>query len=116
MGTAPLAAGNLTTYAPFTHYLGADVFRIALLIAAVGSGLCVLFLAGIRWGEDRRSASLFCISLALSSGAHAAASLVGLGYPPVWWLLAVRAFVLALTTVALVLVVKEAQRGVWARR
>lgn len=103
-------------YAPFSHYLAADLFRFGEVLLAVLVAFSVMLLAVKRWREERHSASIFLTALTVSIFVDAGSSLVGLGRPPVWWLVVGRYVVLLLTSWACIAVIGEARRGIWARR
>lgn len=110
------AGQHVTYYSPFSHYLAADVVRLAMAFAAVGLGLIVLLIAYRRWIELLRSASWFLIAVTMSMGVHAYASLIGLGRPPTWGLLVARGLLFPIVVYACYLVVKESRGGHWSRR
>jgi hypothetical protein len=112
---SPAPVERVSYYDPFTHYAAADVCRALVVLWAVAVAASVLILAWQRWGEDRRSASLFLVALTLASAAFGYAGVVALGRPPVWWYLALEFAVLVLTSAACLIAYKEANRGVWAR-
>lgn len=103
-------------YPPFTHYVNADLFRFSEMVLAFLVALSVLLLAVRRWREHRRSASAFLCALTLSMFVEAGSSIVALGHPPIWWLIAGRYAVLIVTSYACVVVIGEARRGIWARQ
>lgn len=103
-------------YAPFGHYLSADLLRSFTLLGAVCVGASVLLLARRRWAEERHSASVFLLAIALAMVVFGAASIVALGRPPTWWYIALELLVEAMVAIACYLAAQEAKRGVWARR
>ena len=103
-------------YAPFSHYLAADLFRFGEMLLAILLAFTVMLLAVRRWREERRSASLFLTALTVSIFVDAGAAVVGLGRPPIWWIVIGRYTVLLVTCWACVAVIGEARRGIWTRR
>lgn len=109
------AAREIVIYSPFEHYLWADITRLFLGLLAFMISASMLYLARVRWGEDRRSASLFLVGLASCLMINFLSSIYGLGHPPTY-ILYLRFIPEVIAVVALRVVVSEARRGVWARR
>lgn len=111
------ATHRVSYYPPFTHYETADLVRVSTGVAAVMLAAILLLLAYRRWDEDRRSASLFLGGYAVALLSESTAtSVLTLGRPPTWWLIAGRILVVVIAAIGCRVVVGEAKRGAWARR